>query len=381
MLVRPQCGGLKRAWVLAAVAVLLAGCDPTAGPTPTVNPSSSPVANPAATLAGDLRTHLNLLLGEQVMIVAKESVAAINHTDDYTAYTTLLATNASDLEDLFRRAFGITTATSLATSWSSQNAYLVDYAIGVATHNDAKSKAAMANLTQKFVPQFAQLVGDASHLPLDPITQLLSQQALEDKAFIDDYFAKRFPTFYSDLRRAYAQASRLGDALSVEIAHRFPDKFPGDPELRAVSVRTSANQALQEHSYLATMATAAAIAGRSAEGGAASSAVAESASAVATVFGSTLGVPASSVNDPLVTELNALLAYAAGESTAKAVLTQRFVDDFASIARVGKAELTNHVNATIKVLDDQRSKSWTVVANDDRAAATSTLPIGDAIRG
>jgi len=100
-----------------------------------------------------------------------------------------------------------------------------------------------------------------------------------------------------------------------------------------------------------------------------------------TVFGSTLGVPASSVNDPLVTELNALLAYAAGESTAKAVLTQRFVDDFASIARVGKAELTNHVNATIKVLDDQRSKSWTVVANDDRAAATSTLPIGDAIRG
>ena len=43
--------------------------------------------------------------------------------------------------------------------------------IGVVTHNTAKAKDAATNLTQKFVPQFAQLVTDASRLPLDPVTQ------------------------------------------------------------------------------------------------------------------------------------------------------------------------------------------------------------------
>ncbi len=380
MLVRPQCAGLKLAGALAAIALMVVGCDPTAPPAPSPASSPSP-ANPAATLAGDLRTHLNLLLGEQVMIVAKESVAAANHTDDYTAYTTLLATNSSDLAELFRRAFGNTTATRLADSWNTQNAYLVDYAIGVVTHNDGKAKTAAANLTRKFVPQFAQLLSDASHLPLDPVSQLLSQQVLEDKVFIDDYFAGKYSPFYADLHRAYAQASRLGDALSVEIAHRFPDKFPGDPELRAVSVRTAANQALQEHAYLSTMTTAAAIAGRVAERGPARSALAASASGVAEVIAATLGITPGVLVDQFEVEQDALLGYAAGEPTARAALTQKFAAGFAEAAHVAKADVINHVNATIKVIDDQRAKSWTVIAGDDRTAATSVEPIGDSVQG
>jgi len=372
---------LKVAGALAAIGLLLAACEPGTNPTTSTTPSNSPIVNPAATLAGDLRTHLNLLLGEQVMIVAKETIAAVNRTDDYAAYTMLLATNSSDLADIFRRAFGNTTATRLSDSWNTQNGYLVDYAIGVVTHNDSKAKTAMANLTQKFVPQFAQLISDASHLPLDPVTQLLSQQVLEDKLFIDDYFANKHSVFYADLHRAYLQASRLGDALSVEVAHRFPDKFPGDPELRAVSVRTSANQNLQEHAYLSTMATAASIAGRTVETGAAASALAESSSNVAAVFASTLGILPSVLVEQLGIEQKALVAYATGEATAKPVLTQQFVDAFASAANVARADVANHVGATIKVVDDQRAKNWTTVAGDDRAAATSIQPIGDAIRG
>jgi hypothetical protein len=33
------------------------------------------------------------------------------------------------------------------------------------------------------------------------------------------------------------------------------------------------------------------------------------------------------------------------------------------------------------VIDDQRAKSWSAVAADDRAAATSVQPIADLIRG
>src|SRR5437016_8180707 len=199
------------------------------------------------------------------MIVAKESAAAVNHSDQYSSYTALLTTNSNDLTNLLGRAFGNTAATQLAQAWSIQNGYLVDYAIGVVTHNDAKANGAMSGLVNGFVPQFAQLITDASHLPLDSVTQLMQQQILEDKAFIDDVFAQRYPAFYKNLHTAYAQTSRLADALAVQIAHKFPDKFPGDPSAHAVDVRVSLNNLLQEHSSLATMATAAVVAGRSPE--------------------------------------------------------------------------------------------------------------------
>jgi hypothetical protein len=172
------------------------GGNPAASPTPT------PVPNPADTRAADLRTHLDLLLGEQVMLIAKQAVAAINSTDDYESYTKLLAINTADLTELWRRAFGNTTATTLAASWDTQNAYLVAYTIGVATHDDTKRNTALTNLTQKFVPEFSDLLSDASRLPLDPVSLLVTQQVLENKAFIDDYGAKRWATFFTNLRRA-----------------------------------------------------------------------------------------------------------------------------------------------------------------------------------
>ncbi len=379
MLVRHNVRGLKPA-ALAALVMLVAGCD-LANPQPSPSPSESPAPNPAATQAGDLRTHLDLLLGEQVMIVAKQTVAAANHTDDYTSYTSLLSTNTSELTGLWSRAFGNTTATRLAASWDAQNAYLVDYTIGVVTHDAAKSKAALTNLTQNFVPQFAQLVADASRLPLDPVTLLLSQQALENKAFVDDYGAQKYAQFYSDVHRAYAQTSRFGDALSVEIAHRFPDKFPGDPELRAVDVRVSANVLLHEHSYLATMATSAVVGGRNPEGTAAQSALHDSALAASAVIAPTVGIDASDIANQWEVEHDSLMRYARGDAAARSVLTSNFVNDLASRAHISKLLLLDHVNATLKVVDDQRATDFAALANDDRAAATSTQPMADAVRG
>jgi len=382
MLNRHNVGGLKPAAVLSALVTLLlvAACE-LGNPQPSPSSSESPRPNPAATQAGDLRTHLDLLLGEQVMIVAKQAVAAALHTDDYTSYTSLLSTNTSELTALWSRAFGNTTATRLAASWDTQNAYLVDYTIGVVTHDAAKSKDAAANLTQKFVPQFAQLVSDASHLPLDPVTLLLTQQALENKAFIDDYGAPKYSQFYTDVHRAYAQTSRFGDALAIAIADRFPDKFPGDPELRAVNVRVSANMLLHEHSYLATMVTSAVVGGRASEATAAQAALHDSAVAASAVIAPTVGVDPAQIADQWNVEHDSLLRYAGGDAAARSVLTNNFVSDLASRTHVARALVLDHVNATLRVIDDQRSQNFAALAGDDRAAATSTQPIGDAVRG
>jgi len=313
------------------------------------------------------------------MIVAKQATAAINQTDDYQSYTALLATNTAELTELWRRAFGNTAATALAASWDTQNAYLVDYTIGAASHNDARSKAAMANLTQKFVPQFSGLTSDASRLPLDPVTLLLSQQVLEDKAFIDDYAAHKWETFYNDLHRAYVQSARFGDALSVEIAHRYPDKFPGDPELRAVNVRVSANTLLQERSYLETMATAAKIAAREPEYGSAIGAVTTNSRDVAAVFAATLGQDSVALNQALGNEALAVKNYATGEGAKDALIQS--AGQVAGLAGASRQHATDHANALLKVIDDQKAKSYVDIANDDRAAATSTQPLADAIRG
>ncbi len=112
--------------LVAALALLVVACSNSSSDTNTpssarTNPPSVPVESQAA----DLRNHLDLLLSEQVMIIAKETAAADNHSDSYTSYTSLLATNLSDLTELMRKAFGNSAANEFSQSWSKQNAYLL----------------------------------------------------------------------------------------------------------------------------------------------------------------------------------------------------------------------------------------------------------------
>ena len=381
MLIRHNGGGLRLAALGALGFVFLACSNPTGAET-----SPSTLASPAAVAssrAADLRTQLDLLLAEHVMIVAKESAAAVNRSDEYSSYTALLTTNSTDLTSLMSRAFGNTAATQLAHAWSSQNGYLVDYAIGVVTHNDDKANGAMSGLLNGFAPQFAQQIRDVSQLPVDPLTQLIKQQVLADRAFIDDLFAQRYPGFYKNLHTAYAQTSRLGDAIAAQTAQKYPDKFPGDLAAPVVDARVTLNLLLQEHSYLATMATDAVVAGRSSERTAAAPALAANNESLRAAFASVQGSDAAAQIDRVWTARNkALIDYASGASPTPDYLTQTFVPAFAYVSHVDRLRLLHQVQATIKVIDDQRAKSSKTVAGDDRAAATAMQPIADsAVQG
>ncbi len=368
MLMAQNWRGLSRAVAVVFVA-LVAACTNQSPPAPSPSPTSQ-----AQSQAADLRTHLDLLLAEQVMIIAKESAGAVNHSDEYGAYAALLATNSADLTSIIARAFGNTSAVQFAQMWNSQNLYLVDYAIGVVTHNDDKANAAMTSLNGTFTPQFAQLIVGLSRLPLDPVTQLLSQQALDDRAFIDDVFAGNLNTFYLDLHRAYAQTSRFGDVLAEQIALKFPDKFPGDPSAPSVDARVKLNALLQEHSYLATMATDATVNGRGSEKGPVLSALQTNNDAIQTVVEDSRFALAWSL------ESASLEVYAfKNDASSRKTLTDAVVSQLGAVTNAPSDVIVNHLNAAIKVIDDQRSKSK-LVADDDRAAATSMQPIADSVR-
>lgn len=372
----------SRWWVAGALLFVAIACgsETESGGAATSTRSNPPPTGLAISQAADLRTHLDLLLAEHVMIIAKETAAAANHSDEYASYTALLTTNQIDLVDVMRNGIGNTSADDFSRAWAQQNTYLVNYGIGVVTHNDSKSSAASSGLSTDFVPKFASLITDATGLQSDMVTQLVSQQAQADKAFIDDIGTQKFPNFYSDLQAAYAKSSHLGDALAERIAQKFPDKFPGDPTVPRVDRRVALNLLLQQHAWLSTLATEAVVANRDSDKAAASDALKVNAATIARslndLFGSGTG-PA--VEKAWADRDAATLTYASkGDADSKQALTAT-VAQFSSLAHVQSSLVASEMNALIKVIDDQRSKSTQVIAGDDRAAATSMQPIGDAI--
>jgi hypothetical protein len=375
---------LRTLLVCALAVLVLFACTPfDTGSNPSPSPTGSPVpsARPADSKAADLRTQLDLLLGEHAMVVAKQAVAATNHTDEYSGYLTLLASNANSLVDVMRSAFGNSAASQFAQAWGIQNGYLVDYTIGVVTHNDNKSNGAMSGLVNGFTPQFAQLIASLAQLPLASITELESAQLTDLKAVIDDELAQSYVKLYADVRTAYAHSSRIGDMLAVRMTQQFPDKFPGDPSISVVDARVSLNDLLQEHSYLTTMMSDAGIAGRSAEAATALGAIAAARADLAPVMGFLLG-PDARTGFPGVWGIRDADVFAYANSTdsgARQKLTGSFVSQFSALTQVPAPAIRDQIIATLKTIDDQRAKSYKNVAGDDRAAASAMQTIADKI--
>ncbi len=313
---------------------------------------------------------MDLLLGENVILIAKVSVAAVNHSDQYPSYAIVLGANAYDLTDLMRSAFGNTRADEFRTGWAAQNANFVDYTIGVVTHNQDKADAATSAMAKE-TAQLGQFLSTLTQLQTANTLGLLS--GLLKKA-IDDYFAQKFDAMYTDLDAAYTVAQTLGDFLATRIAQLFPDEFPGDPSLASVNRRVAVNGLLQEHAYLATMTTDAAINGRTAEKQQALAALSANANAIGSVLKD------GSVGKVWSQEVVAVAAYADhNDAASKRGLTDTFVTQLSAATHVPASLIADETGAIVKVIDDQRAKAFKAVAGDDRAAATTMQPIADAM--
>jgi hypothetical protein len=350
------------------------------------------LSNPADSKAADFRTQLDLLLGEHVFLIAKEA-SATRRAVEYSSYLHLLTSNGDDLIALMRSALGDTAAASFGQIWNAQNDDFVNYTIGLVTHSEGMSDGAMASLANKFVPQFSQFFASATQVSSGPIRQLASQHVLEIEAMLDAQTAQNYSTMYADLRALYAQASRIGDALAPGIAFKFPDKFPGNVSGPAVDLRVTTNMLLQEHAYLATMTTGAASGGRGAERAAAARALAANAGALGKLLGGLFGASLETQFDQIWADKNlAMIAYAsASTATAKqSALNQMngtFVSQFSALLQGSTGLLTStsqpailaQIEATIAVIDDQRSKSVARLGPDDRSAAASMQGLADLI--
>jgi hypothetical protein len=358
-------------------------------------PMGSGMSGAVDSAAADLRVALDLKLGEHIILAFKATDAALRGDDAaFGAYGKLLNTNGTDLGGMIGSVYGQDAEDAFDTIWSAHNGYFVDYTTGVATKDQAKQDKAVADLTGQYVPQFSQLISGATGLPLDAVTSLITDHVLQTKAVVDAQAAGDWKTAYDGVRMGYAHMQMIGDALAGAIAAQHPDTFPGDPNASAAGFRVALNQLLQEHLYLATFGTDAAIGGRGDEATAALAALGVNGTHVGAAIGSLYGQDAEDAFDTIWSAHNGYFVdYTTGVATkdqakqdqAVQDLTTKYVPGFASFlaGATGLPQdtlaqlITDHVLTTKAVVDAQAGDDAEATAAADELAARHMQMIGD----
>ena len=408
-----------RSWkptsLLLAGLIALAACTSTAGTSsepstaestaadPTASESMAPMSPDASHVMGgdadltsdaaNLRTDLDYLLGEHLILAAKATGAALGgRTDQFTAYGGLLNTNGTDLGAAIGSVYGAEAEDEWNRIWSAHNGFFVDYTTGVATDDAALSDGAVEDLTTVYVPEFSAFLAGATGLPEDAIAGLVTDHVLQTKAVVDAQASGDWEAAYDAIRAAYAHMQMIGDALAPAIAEG--NELVGEAINAAVDFRVALNQLLQEHLFLASFATDAAIGGRTDEFAAAGAALNTNGTDLGAAIGGLFGADAQDEWNRIWSAHNGFFVdYTTGVATgdvamqdqAVSDLTETYVPEFSAflagptgLPEDALAELvTEHVLTTKAIVDAQGSGDAAGAADADRQAAMHMRMLGD----
>jgi len=377
---------LKVLAAYAAGVVCLAGCAGTID-LPTSSASGLPGANsPAA----EVRARMALLMGEHTYVLAKLTVAAAaGRKDEFGSYADLLAANGSELIGVISKAVGASAFQKFAQSWTRGDSFFVDYMVAVTTRQQDLADAAMMNLNTTYVPEVAQDLSTPLNISTSSVNRMLTDQVTTIKQFIDDAAAGTPSAFYPDVRAAYAKSIAMGGSIAEATVWKFSDKYPGDAAAEGAKTRAQLDSLLQEHAYLLSMTTDAGSSGATAEAVAAASSLQANAQdlshTIAAIFGSQSGTQAAQLWSD---EDKSFVAYASAGDDATKSAALNALNQTSTPALTGflnGLHVTAHVGSvthqTIGVIDDQRAKSYSIVAAEDRQSAALLISIGDLLMG
>ena len=343
--------------------------------------------------AANLRTDLDSLLGEHLILAAKATGAALDgRGDQFEAYGGLLNTNGTDLGAAIGSIYGDDAEAEWNRIWSAHNGFFVDYTTGVATDDAALADGAVEELTAVYVPQFSAFLAGATGLPEDAVTELVTDHVLQTKAVVDAQASGDWEAAYEAIRAAHAHMQMIGDALAPAIAEG--NEIEGEAINAGADFRVALNQLLQEHLYLASFATDAALGGRDDEFAAAGAALNTNGTDLGGAIGELFGQEAQDEWNRIWSAHNGFfVAYTTGVATddqaamdqAVEDLTTVYVPDFSAflagptgLPEDALAELiTEHVLTTKAIVDAQGSGDAAAAADADREAAQHMRMLGD----
>lgn len=382
--------------VLAAVVV--AGCGP-------MNSSSSmpghsmhdsmASSKDAKWTAPDLRSNLNALLGEHVLIAAVATSHALGGREAaFNGAVGGLDANSVDISKAIGAVYGADAEKAFLPLWRKHIGFFVDYTTAVASKDKAKQDKAVAELIG-YSSDFGAFLSSANpNLPKSVVADLVKSHVVTLKDVVDAQAAGDWPKAYAAIRSAYHHMQMIGDPLAAAIAKQFPDRFPGSVNSPASTLRTTLNMALREHAIVAAMATGSALGGREAEFKAAATALDGNSIDIAKAIGSVYGADAEKAFLPLWRKhIGFVVDYTTGLATKdkakqdKAVADLvRYADDFGAflssaspnLPKSAVAELVKGHILTLKdVVDAQAAREWPKVYVNLRMAAGHMAMIAD----
>jgi|GEM_PF-193262 len=268
-------------------------------PTPTHTHTPAMPAATSDTPAAALRVALTNLLQEHVYLAGMATGAAIGgRTGEFTAAAEALDQNSIALSKAIGSVYGKPAEDAFLPLWRKHIGFFVDYTQGAAAKDQTKKDKAVADLTAYAKDFDAFLTGANPNLPKGAVAQLLGPHVTTLTKAIDAQAAGDAKAF-DLLRMASEHMPHIADPLAAAIVRQFPDKFAGASDSKAAGLRAALNATLQEHVYLAGMATGAATGGRTAEFQAAAGALDMNSVALSKAIGSVYGTAAESAFLPL----------------------------------------------------------------------------------
>ena len=254
----------------------------------------------SATPAAALRTTLNALLGEHVILAAAATGAALDGRQaEFKAAAGALDANSTDIARAIGSVYGADAEQAFLPLWRRHIGFAVDYTLGVATKDQSKQQKAVADLLA-YTQDFGAFLESANpNLPKSVVADLVKHHVVTLKEVIDAQASRDYARAYTAQRAATAHMAMIADPLTGAIVNQFPAKFGGNPQAPAASLRTVLNVALREHAYLAGAATNAALGGRNDEFKAAAAALDGNSVDVAKAIGSVYGTEAEQAFLPL----------------------------------------------------------------------------------
>lgn len=254
---------LKVSGFVVALAVLGAGCSGGGGgggaTTATTKPVEYDASDKVASPAVELRSKVTSLLQEHVLL-AGITASTLVAGQDAGAASAVLDQNSVALADVITGLYGPPTGEQFLALWRRSSAATLDFVAGSVAGDQARIDKAKADTTAVHAELVAllnsvnpQLTPDALEEPLGSFATML-QTALTG-------YAKRDAAALPKLKEAADDTRSTAIALVAGIVKHKGEDVPGDVGAMSAVMRTSLTTKLQQHVYLAGIATGTALSG------------------------------------------------------------------------------------------------------------------------
>jgi hypothetical protein len=181
---------------------------------------------PAAPTVSSLRARLSTLLQEHAILAANATGAALGGRQaEFEAAAGALDMNSIDLSKAIGTVYGAGAEQAFLSLWRKHIGFFVDYTVGLASKDNAKSEKAVNDLVG-YTQDFGAFLASANpNLPKDAVAGLVKTHVLTLKSVVDAQASGDAKQAYTALRDAAMHMQMIADPLTDAIAKQFPGKF------------------------------------------------------------------------------------------------------------------------------------------------------------